>query len=108
MEQYVAGLRELEYTLVRRRAMSNGVLDAPKNMASLSAAYKADDQEWAYEDMWGDPYTGKTYEAYSPNDPASMSSEVFQVGLQDLFGRGSRQFGGIELQAFVLAALALL
>lgn len=108
MEQYIPGLRELEFVLVRRRATSNGVLDVPKNMADLLSYYKREDNEMTYEDHWVDPYTGKTYEAWNREDPAENSSEAFQVGLQDLFGRGTRRYGDAQLQAFVLAVLALL
>ncbi|MDH6625717.1 hypothetical protein M2271_003528 [Streptomyces sp. LBL] len=108
MEQYVPGLKELEYTLIRRRALDNDALPAPKNMADLTAGYNHTDNEMTYEDHWPDPYTGKTYETFQPDDPASQPSEVFQVGLQDLFGRGPYRYGDEELQAFVLAILALL
>ncbi|WP_063794981.1 hypothetical protein [Kitasatospora sp. MBT66] len=108
MEQYVPGLRELEYTYVRRRATANGVLESPKNMADIYSWYNKADMELTYEDSWADAYTGKTYESGYPDDPARAPSEVFQVGLQDLFGRSSKQYGGIELQAFMLALLALL
>lgn len=108
MEQYVPGLRELEYTLVRRRSTTNGTLDAPRNIADLLPYYNASANEFVYEDHWSNPYAGKTYEAWNPTDPAAMSSEAFQVGLQDLFGRGTRRYGDTELQSFVLAVLALL
>jgi hypothetical protein len=58
--------------------------------------------ELTYRDEWAHAYAGKTYESGSPDDPASVSSEVFQVGLQDVFGRGADRHGGIELQRFVL------
>jgi hypothetical protein len=108
MEQYVPGLQELEYTLVVRRAMENGELQAPKNMADLHKGYTHSAGEMTYEDHWPDPYTGKTYRDVRPDDPASLPSEAFQVGLQDVFGRGPYRYGDEELQAFVLAVLALL
>lgn len=108
MEQYVPGLQELEYTLVRRRAVENGTLNAPKNMADLVDGYNHADNEMTYEDRWPNPYTGKTYESGMPDDPAAVSSEAFQVGLQDVFGRGVYRYGDRELSSFVLAVLALL
>ncbi|MGI5196572.1 phage minor capsid protein [Streptomyces sp. CA-288835] len=108
MEQYVPGLRELEYTLVRRRATNNGVLEPPREMSALYPGSKYRTGELTYEDQWADAYTGKTYERGAPDDPASVSSEAFQVGLQDLFGRSGRNFGGLELQQFVLGCLAVL
>lgn len=109
MEQYVPGLTELEYTYVRRRATHDGTLETPVEMASLyrNSAYQRG--EITYRDEWANAYTGKTYERYGGSaDPAALNSEVFQVGLQDLFGRSDRNFGGSELQAFMLGVLALL
>ncbi|MEE1814219.1 hypothetical protein PUR59_04185 [Streptomyces sp. SP18ES09] len=108
MEQYVPGLRELEYTLVRRRSSNNGVLEPPRELAGLYPGLAYRQGELTYEDQWSDAYTGKTYERSAPHDPASVSSEAFQVGLQDLFGRSGRNFGGLQLQQFVLGCLALL
>jgi hypothetical protein len=108
MEQYVPGLRELEYTLVRRRAMTNGVLETPREMSAIYPGSGYRQGEVAYEDEWADAYTGKTYERSNPEDPASVPSEAFQVGLQDLFGRSGRKFGGLQLQQFVLGCLATL
>ncbi|WP_079129033.1 phage minor capsid protein [Streptomyces qaidamensis] len=108
MEQYVPGLRELEYTLVRRRATKDGVLELPRQLAAIYPGASYRQGELTYEDQWADAYTGKTYERGAPEDPASVSSEAFQVGLQDLFGRSGRNFGGLELRQFVLGCLALL
>lgn len=108
MEQYVPGLRELEYTLVRRRAVQDGVLDAPEELSAIYPGSAYGQGEQTYRDEWADAYAGKTYEAYARSDPASMPSEAFQVGLQDLFGRSGRRFGGLELQYFVLGCLAVL
>jgi hypothetical protein len=108
MEQYVPGLRELEYTLVRRRATKGGVLEIPRELAAIYQGASYRQGELTYEDHWADAYTGKTYERGAPEDPASVSSEAFQVGLQDLFGRSGRNFGGLELRRFVLGCLALL
>lgn len=108
MEQYIPGLRELEYTYVRRRSTGFGGLEEPRRLSELypNSTYAA--HEVAYPDDWRDAYTGKTYEQWAPDDPASMSSEAFQVGLQDLFGRSTRQFGDVGLTHFTLAVLALL
>ncbi|MFD7236450.1 phage minor capsid protein [Streptomyces syringium] len=108
MEQYIPGLRELEYTYVRRRSTGFGGLEEPRRLSDLypNSAYAA--HEVAYPDDWRDAYTGKTYEQWAPDDPACMSSEAFQVGLQDLFGRSARQFGDVGLTEFTLAVLALL
>lgn len=111
MEQYIHGLKQLEYTFVRRRHMMGDMLPSPQNMANLLPHYDRAAKEMTYEDKWADPYTGKTYEmahASLMEDPAGGPSEVFQVGLQDLYGRGTKKFGDDELQAFVLALLALL
>ncbi|MFE9921569.1 phage minor capsid protein [Streptomyces sp. NPDC005774] len=109
MEQYVPGLRELEYTLVRRRAMFQGVLGSASSLQYVYPGSSYRDDEMTYRDRWADAYAGKTYEAANPGDPASVSSEVFQVGLQDLFGRSGRRFDNEpDLQRFVLGCLALL
>jgi hypothetical protein len=111
MEQYIPGLKQLEYTFVRRRNMVGDGLRSPQNIANLQPHYDPAAREMTYDDHWADPYTGKTYEMHNEvtkNDPAGISSEVFQVGLQDLYGRGTKKFGDDELQAFVLAVLALL
>jgi hypothetical protein len=108
MEQYVPGLRELEYTLVRRRAVQNGMLELPREMSAIYPGSGYRQGELTYEDAWADAYTGKTYERSDPDDPASAPSEAFQVGLQDLFGRSARNFGGLQLQQFVLGCLATL
>ncbi|MEU2443550.1 phage minor capsid protein [Streptomyces althioticus] len=109
MEQYVPGLRELEYTLVRRRATLGGSLEIPASLQQVYPGSAYRDDELVYRDDWADAYAGKTYEAANPGDPASVSSEIFQVGLQDLFGRSVRRFDNFpDLQRFVLGCLALL
>jgi hypothetical protein len=108
MEQYIAGLRELEFTLVRRRATTQGELATPQRLADIYPRCSYRESEITYEDEWADAYAGKTYEAVRPDDPASMSSEAFQVGMQDLFGRSGRNFGGMQLRQFVLGCLAAL
>ncbi|MGW1828816.1 hypothetical protein ACWCO0_09760 [Streptomyces tubercidicus] len=111
MEQYIPGLKQLEYTFIRRRAMLGDMLLSPQNMANIQPQYDPAAKEMTYEDKWPDAYTGKTYEMAHEalmSDPAGAPSEVFQVGLQDLYGRGTRKFGDDELQAFMLAILALL
>ncbi|TMR97545.1 phage minor capsid protein [Nonomuraea basaltis] len=108
MEDYVPGLRELEYTFVRRRATSNGTLEKREQLKKLHAYSSYASDEVTYRDEWADAYAGKTYESAKPDDPAGVSSEVFQVGLQDVFARSSERFGGIELQRFVLGLLGVL
>lgn len=109
MEQTIPGLRHLEFALVRRRALDkHGELPRPSTLSTLtgSTAYRSD--EVTLEDEWPDPYTGKTYEARDPTDPAAQSWELFQVALQDTFGRGDRVYAGLEGQIFALGVLALL
>nr|WP_179282827.1 hypothetical protein [Rhodococcus sp. 15-1154-1] len=98
MEMAVPGLTELEFALVRRRAMTSGVLD---DLEEFSAG------EFSLRDRWRDPYTGRVYN--SGSTPQSQDAhEAFQTGTQDLFGRGSRKFGDDELEEFMLGTLALL
>lgn len=104
MEQAVPGLTQLEYTLVRRRGTRNGVLEDTVEM------YKPGSGEFSYADKWANPYTGKTYERRNEDDPATVSAEAFQVGMQDVFGRSAMRFGDPDgdLEAFVLGVLTLL
>lgn len=100
MEHSVPGLTHLEYALVRRRGMTSGQLE------SLARLYPGK-EEFAYADRWANAYTGKVYDNKITTDPASMSHEVFQVGIQQTFGR-FRKYGDEELEGLVLGALALL
>lgn len=103
MEAAVPGLRELEYTLVRRRATSaDGVIEPRFEM------YGEGSGEYSLKDDWGDPYTGKVYDQWTPHHPVAASSEAFQVGLQDTFGRGEYRYGADVLDDFMLGTLATL
>jgi hypothetical protein len=109
MERTIPGLTHLEFALVRRKALDeHGELPQPSALSAVtgSSAYRAD--EVTLEDAWPDPYTGKTYEHRDPTDPASQSWELFQVSLQDTFGRGDRVYAGLQGQIFALGVLALL
>ncbi|QFY09633.1 hypothetical protein GBF35_25920 [Nonomuraea phyllanthi] len=109
MERYISGLRQLEYTFVRRRATNRaGVLDRQRDMHDIYAYYSPG-REYTYEDQWANAYAGKAYVPEGHPDPASGYSEVFQVGLQDLYGRSNIRFDHTdELQAFTLGILAVL
>jgi hypothetical protein len=100
MEAHVPGLRELEFTFVRRRATHDGIVEKTVQI------YAGNSREISYKDEWKNAYAGKTYERH---DPAASSWEVFQVGTQDTFGRATEgRFGDDELQEFVLAVMMLL
>lgn len=100
MEQAVPGLMQLEFAYVRRRG-----LDADGNLEPRQRIYAGKD-EWALFDKWFNSYAGKVYDWGF--DPATSPHEVFQVGLQDLFGRGGGAFNGLELQAFMLGVMLTL
>jgi hypothetical protein len=109
MEQTIPGLTHLEFALVRRKALDKyGELPQPSSLSAVtgSAGYRPD--EVTLEDEWPEPYTGKTYEHRDPTDPAAQSWELFQVSLQDTFGRSNRVYAGLQGQIFALGALALL
>jgi hypothetical protein len=104
MEQQIPGLKELEFTLMRRRSRdATGRLLGARQMDGYQKGEKA------YPDKWLRDYAGKTYED-DMGGPLTASWEVFQVGMQDTFGRDARgrYDGGDELQAFVLGALLTL
>jgi hypothetical protein len=99
----------LEFALVRSRSTKDGVLEP------LSRVYPKDPEfaaEVGYEDEWKHRYAGKSYADDSTMaDPASRPAEVFQVGLQDTFGRSdiSGEFDkSSQLQEFVIGVMALL
>lgn len=98
MEQAVPGLTYLEYALVRRRATVDGQLEQRTEM------YPG---EFALRDKWGQAYAGKVYDVLV-KDPARAPHEVFQVGIQDVFGRDLYRYGDSDLQAFVLAVMLTL
>lgn len=111
MESAVPGLTHLEFTMVRRRATADGVLEPVTRLADRYPRHAYGADEIALVDEWDDAYAGKTYEASTSGgfgDPASQSWELFQVGTQDTFGRSNRSFGGDDARRFTLGALALL
>ncbi|MDF5756649.1 phage minor capsid protein [Spongiactinospora sp. TRM90649] len=108
MEAYVPGLRDLEFTMVRRRATKDGTLEKPVQMRTADPYSGYGSHEMTYRDDWPEPYIGKTYESPNDQDPARQSWEIFQMGLQDLFGRGDRKFGDLDLERFMLGVLGVL
>lgn len=102
MEKAVPGLTQLQFALARRRAMTGGVLDP------LVELFRPGSGEYAYEDRWRNAYAGRTYATVFTTRPELTPHEVFQVGTQDLFGRGVSRYGDDELEAFMLGVLTLL
>lgn len=108
MESLIPGLTHLEYAFVRSRSIKDGTLEPTTPIfddPNLS-------DEVGFADEWSNRYAGKTY-AEGMSDPATSSAEVFQVGIEDTFGREHHGRGGKydktgELQEFVMGALALL
>lgn len=111
MEATIPGLTAMEFTYVRERS-TLGATMTPSASGHLEAKKDiyGNGKEFAYPDKWKDIYAGKTYEDYHKygDDPANAFWEVFQTGLQDVYGRGSRNFGDEDSQAFILGALATL
>ncbi|GAA0638168.1 hypothetical protein GCM10010174_70020 [Kutzneria viridogrisea] len=108
MEQAVPGLTHMEFTLVRRRATRSGVLEEEQLLSKVTGSSAYSPAEITLADEWPDAYTGKTYEARNREHPASVAWELFQVGVQDTFGRGDVVYAGTEAQHFVLGVLSLL
>jgi hypothetical protein len=111
MEQMVPGLTALEFAMVRRRSTRpDGSLEPTRKLSETPGGAGFGDSEVTFEDEWANPYAGKTYEASSPDRPDTAAWEVFQVGLQDLFGRSftTKFDAGPELQAFTAGALLTL
>lgn len=114
MEQIVPGITALEFAYQRRRAMKDGEVEPARRLRDITRHNGYRDNEWSMEDEWAGPYAGKTYEGVAEDgrplhpDPAKTNWEVFQVGLQDTFGRSNTRYGGVELQWFVLGVLASL
>ncbi|WP_206492319.1 hypothetical protein [Rhodococcus sp. KRD162] len=109
MESKIDGITQLEFALLRSRSTKNGVLEP------LSRVYPKDPEladEVGYEDQWKNRYAGKSYADDSTMaDPARRPAEVFQVGLQDTFGRSdiNGEFDkSSQLQEFVIGVMALL
>jgi len=104
MEGYVPGLREMEFTLVRRRSTVRGQLERPAQMGGSPQG------EVSYLDQWRDPYIGRTYESGVGDrglDPAKAPWEVFQTGLQSAVA-GNGTFEDKELNNFVWGSLLTL
>lgn len=111
MERTVPGLTHLEFALTRRRSTGkDGNLEPRRKIADLRPGHGYDEHEVAHPDDWAEPYTGKTYErGLSDEGPAAEAWELFQVGTQDLYGRGSRRFDTRDdLQAFTIGVLLTL
>lgn len=105
MEQTIPGLTQLEYAFVRTRSTRGGVLEP------LTPIYGDRSNEVGYADDWANKYAGKSYATDRDTDPATAPAEVFQVGLQDTFGRsydGGEFDRTGQLQEFVMGVLALL
>ncbi|MGV9742866.1 phage minor head protein [Nocardia farcinica] len=100
MEQAVPGLTHLEFAFVRRRALG------PDGKLEKRRQIYAGTEEWALFDRWRHPYAGKVYDW--TRHPARAAHEVFQVGLQDLFGRSSDRYGDEELIEFMMAVMLAL
>ena len=103
MEASVPGLMQLEFAMARSRAM-----DSDGTLEDLVELYHPGSNEWAYKDQWTDAYAGKSYARPIDPDPARVAHEVFQVGTQDLFGRGLKRYGDETLEEFTLGVLVLL
>lgn len=104
MEQAVPGLMQLEFALVRRRAMDGDKLEEPSLLYPGS-------NEYALADQWLNGYAGKHYAPAGYLTPARVAHEVFQVGIQDLMGRSSTVYGDVaggQLTAFMLGVILLL
>jgi hypothetical protein len=108
METLIPGLTQLEFALLRSRSTRNGVLE-PQTQVYPTQPELAD--ELGYEDDWHNRYAGKTYANDQMADPARRAAEVFQVGIQDTFGRSNPtgEFDkSSQLQEFVIGVMALL
>mgnify|MGYP005990051017 FL=1 len=108
METLIPGLTQLEFALLRSRSTKNGVLE-PQTKVYPNQPELAD--EVGYEDDWYNRYAGKSYANDQMADPARRAAEIFQVGIQDTFGR-SHPTGEFDktsqLQEFVIGVMALL
>lgn len=104
MEVKVPGLTALEFAWLRGKAT-----DERGRLEPRQDIYAGVVGEVGYRDKLPDRYTGKSYER-GPNDadPADRPWEVFQVGLQDVYGRTKHKFGREDLSEFVLGVLATL
>jgi len=114
MEQMVPGLKELEFSYLRRRATGpDGNLELARDRQDLPGGSHYARGEWVYPDDWIDPYVGKTYEDIEdglpePDDPASLHWEVFSAGIEELFRVVPEYDAGPGLRQFTLGILATL
>lgn len=108
MEVVIPGLTALEFAYVRSRTTdAHGNVEMPQKLKDLYGGSYGD-REVAFKDEFPNAYTGKTYERGKDEDPASQHWEAFQVGLQDVYGRSTTNYGDESLQHFVLGVLATL
>lgn len=107
METNIPGLKALEFAYVRSRTTHNGQVEPLVKLEDVvGGGYEPG--EVAFKDKFEHAYTGKSYESHS-RDPASSPWEAFQVGLQQVFGRGpGASYGGESLDHFVLGVMATL
>jgi hypothetical protein len=110
MEHMVPGLTALEFAFVRRRSTrSDGSLESAYKMSKITGSAAYSDHEVAFQDQWAHAYAGKTYEAHYRDRPDQAPWEVFQVGMQDTYGRSTTVYDRKDdLQAFTLGVLATL
>lgn len=104
MEAQIAGIKALEYAFIRQRTTRDGKVEERQKLSKLTGNSAYRDNEEAYKDDFSEPYTGKTYEIGTDDDPAANFWEVFQVGLQQTYG-GTR-FDNSSLTDFTLGVLA--
>lgn len=112
METIVPGLTALEFAYVRQRSTgADGNAEKSQKIGDVLKGHGYRDDEVAFFDEWARPYAGKTYEKWYEDRPETAPWEVFQVGLQELYGRPSagRRFDtGDGLEQFTLGALLTL
>ncbi|MEE2041269.1 phage minor capsid protein [Nocardiopsis sp. CT-R113] len=109
MEQHVPGLTYLEFALVRRASTgADGDLEPWQRLRDITGNAGYRENEIATPDDWGNPYAGKTYEGRDITAPARQSWELFQTGVQDVWGRGHIQYTNRDGVRLVLGALATL
>jgi len=107
MEDMIPGLKALEFAYVRSKTTNKkGVVEKQAKLRDVSGGGYAD-SEVAYPDDFTNAYTGKTYERFKEPNPAERPWEVFQVGLQQVYGQDTL-FGDTTLNDFVLGTLATL
>lgn len=109
MEQQVPGIRALEFAWVRARTTSinpDGTreVEPRRRLIDIHPSSGYEDYEVSRPDEFAEAYTGREY---NETDPGGASWEVFQVGLQEVYGN-DRRFGPRDgsLRAFTLGVLA--